>query len=422
MSVPQQLSSFNNQIPPRYAIKSIKNTYRISGADYGQILNCSGTTTSYTISTAPAASVGAGFNCWVWNIGGTSITFVITIDPNGSETIDGNATLILRPGEGTQIVSDGLNWQTVAKKTMRYYSENSSTNQVAAASNLDAIAVGRLATASGQVSAAFGSYNSTSSGNYSTAIGYYASATGDNSMSFNAFGNAIEINKYGYGGGAGNAGVQTGLLMLCQVTTDATPTILTSNFGVAGSTNQLVLQNATAFAFSILAVARQKSANGVYLFLLALVALLRSKQSQFHVLPALLLLHPSQHLPVDLTPSVLLVSLLNLQQLPVTPKHAVKLFHFLLRNDVVVIAADEQHCYRPGDTFEVSHVVFVEEGETEAILDLLFEKVEQEGDEGLRKAAFPVDHPPDHLLQRPDGTIEDQLAYAKQVEMAAANV
>ena len=103
------------------------------------------------------------------------------------------------------------------------------------------------------------------------------------------------------------------------------------------------------------------------------------------------------------------MSLLNLQQLPVTPKHAVKLFHFLLRNDVVVIAADEQHCYRPGDTFEVSHVVFVEEGETEAILDLLFEKVEQEGDEGLRKAAFPVDHPPDHLLQRPDGTIEDQL-------------
>lgn len=264
MSVPQQLSSFNNQVPPRYAIKSITKAYRITGADYGQILNCSGTTTSYTISTAPAASVGAGFNCWVWNFGSTTgtVTFAITIDPNGSETIDGNATLILRPGEGTEIVSNGINWQTVAKKTMRYYSENSPTNQVAAASNLDAIAIGRLATASGQLSAAFGGYNSTASGNYSASFGYYSLAAGDNSMSFNAFGNAIEINKYGYGGGAGSAGVQTGLLMLCQVTTDATPTILTSNFGVAGSTNQLVLQDATAFAFSILAVARQKSANG----------------------------------------------------------------------------------------------------------------------------------------------------------------
>jgi len=260
MSVPQQLSGFNNQIPPRYAIKSITRAYRITGADYGQILNCTGTT-SYTLSTAPAASVGAGFNCWIWNLSGSS-TFALTIDPNGSETIDGNATLILRVGEGTQIVSNGLNWQTIAKKTMRYYSENAVANEAPTASGLDSVSIGRLSTASGNSSTSFGGYSSIASGNYSTAIGRYSSATGDNSMSFNGFGYAREVNKYGYGGGAGNTGLQTGLLMLCQLTADATPIILTSDLGVAGTTNQLVLQDATAFAFSILAVARQKSANG----------------------------------------------------------------------------------------------------------------------------------------------------------------
>jgi hypothetical protein len=262
MSVPQQLSGFNNQIPPRYAIKNITKAYRITGADYGQILNFSGTTTSYTVSTAPAASVGAGFNCWIWNNGGTVNTFAITLDPNGSETIDGNATLILRSGEGTQIVSNGLNWQTVAKKTMRYYSENAISNESPTASNLDAISIGRFATASGNSSVSFGGYNAVASGSYSTALGWYSSATGDNSMSFNGLGYAREINKYSYGSGAAYGGFQFGVLPLCQLTTDATPTILTSNLGAAGSTNQLVLQDASAFSFNILAVARQKSANG----------------------------------------------------------------------------------------------------------------------------------------------------------------
>lgn len=258
MSVPQQLSGFNNQIPPRYAIKSITKAYRITGADYGQILNCSGTT-SYTLSTVPAASIGVGFNCWVWN---TTTAISITIDPNGAETIDGNSTLILRPGEGTQITSNGINWLTVAKKTMRYYSESVNSGENASASGIDGIAVGRASSSSGLSSASLGGYSAIASGAYSTAVGYYANATGDNSMSFNGLGYAREINKYSYGSGATYGGFQFGVLPLCQLTTDATPTILTSNLGAAGSTNQLVLQDASAFSFNILAVARQKSANG----------------------------------------------------------------------------------------------------------------------------------------------------------------
>ena len=147
-------------------------------------------------------------------------------------------------------------------KTMKYYSENVSGGESPTASGSDGVAIGRQSVSSGIISCSFGGFSATASGAYSTALGYYSSATGDNSMSFNGLGYAREVNKYGYGGGATNTGLQAGLLMLCQLTTDATPTILTSNLGAAGSTNQLVLQNATAFAFSILAVARQKTADG----------------------------------------------------------------------------------------------------------------------------------------------------------------
>jgi len=255
MSVPQQLSGFNNQIPPRSSIKNITKSYRISGVDYGQILNCAGLT-NLTISIVPGASLGAGFNCWVWNTSG--LGYVI-IDPNGTETIDTKSTLTLFTGEGTQIIFSGSTWYTGSKKTMRLYSENTSAGLGSpSASGSDAVALGAGNTASGTSSFVTGS-GSQASGSYSSAFGYASLASGTYSVAFGG-GTARETAKYVFGGGGSN--FQSGLLMLLGATTDATPTILTSELASAATSNQVVLQDASAFAFSILVAARQKSTNG----------------------------------------------------------------------------------------------------------------------------------------------------------------
>ena len=96
-------------------ISAKTSAYTVVAGDLGTIINC--TSGTFTVSLTAAATLGSGFNCWIWNTS-TTAADAITIDPSGAETIDGRATLILRRGEGTQIVCDGTNWQTGDKKTM----------------------------------------------------------------------------------------------------------------------------------------------------------------------------------------------------------------------------------------------------------------------------------------------------------------
>lgn len=148
--------------------------YTVTSSDLGKIVNCIANT--FTVSLTAAATLGAGFNCWVWNTG----TGVITIDPNGAETIDGVSTLTLRQGEGTQIVCNGTNWETGSKKTMRAYAENMPSSAVRpVAQNDSCIAIGRQASAFGLFgSIAFG-YLASSSGSSSTAVGRSSNASQD---------------------------------------------------------------------------------------------------------------------------------------------------------------------------------------------------------------------------------------------------
>lgn len=302
MSAPQQLSSFNNQIPPRYTIKNITAAYTVTGADYGSILSCTGTT-SYALSLTPAASVGTGFNVWIWNQTAT-IAMNITITPNASETVDGVTTLILRQGEGTQIISDGTNWQTGDKKTMRGYAENyvatatrpvaianraialsnsyaSGTDSFAAviatntstygAQATSAIAIGLFAKASGNGAIAIGGYGGViASGNGSIAIGGGYNITGASAAARNsvAIGDGASVptttGKYNlsadYPFVAGAA--QHGVVVLVVATTGASATVLSSDGAAAGASNQLILPNNSAYTFSILVVARQSAAGG----------------------------------------------------------------------------------------------------------------------------------------------------------------
>ena len=234
MSAPQQASAFNYQIPPRYTIKNITAAYTVTGADYGAILNCTGTT-SYALNLAPAASIGAGFNVWIWNQT-TTAAMTVTITPNAAETIDGIATLILRQGEGTQIFCDGTNWQTGSKKTMRGYAENvlnTSTRPIAStvastaigfnSGNLGSQAVSQGATAlggsyasgsdsfaaailgntstygaTGGDSVALG-YHAKASANYTFAVGGLALASGIGSCAISTYYNGVAATSSGDG-------------------------------------------------------------------------------------------------------------------------------------------------------------------------------------------------------------------------------
>jgi hypothetical protein len=109
----------------------------------------------------------------------------VTIDPNGAETIDGVATLVLNQGEGTQIVCDGTNWQISNKKTMRGYSDNIISTRVRpVATGSDSIALGKSANASNS--------NGFAAGNYSRASGLNSLALGSSVASGQ---NAIGINS-----------------------------------------------------------------------------------------------------------------------------------------------------------------------------------------------------------------------------------
>lgn len=344
--------------------------YTVVAGDLGTVINCSGAT-SFTVALTAAATLGSGFNCWIWN-NTTTAAMAVTIDPNGTETIDGATTLVLQRGEGVQIVCDGTNWQTAGKKATRLYSENSGGNNArASATASGAVAFGQNALASNSGSVAFtggtasGSFSfshvGTASANYSTALGLnsagsgsqsvtgagamalggsYASGTGsfaaavaNNTSSYGATGaNSISIGQLAKSTASGvaigpsanssnssialsvnglrgigatassnggciamggnvtasafsaialgqdavaadsgklvfspvrltaNGDAQTGFKVVSGSTVDATAKALST--GDFGATDQLLIPNNTAYAFTGIVVARQKAANG----------------------------------------------------------------------------------------------------------------------------------------------------------------
>jgi hypothetical protein len=86
----------------RFPITSKTGAYTAVQADIGAIIKCSGT---WTLSLTAAATLGAGWWCVVHVTSGT-----VTIDPNGSETIDGAATKAVTTS--LLLYTDGANWFT----------------------------------------------------------------------------------------------------------------------------------------------------------------------------------------------------------------------------------------------------------------------------------------------------------------------
>jgi hypothetical protein len=235
--------TFNNQTA----------AYTVVSGDLGKIVNC--TAGTFTVSLTAAATLGSGFNCWVWNTG----SGVITIDPNGAETIDGNSTIILRKGEGMQIVCDGANWETGDKKTMRAYAENffdGSINTRPNASGGGSVAIGATSTSSGSSSLAMMAGTAsgtdsvaigggtTASSNQSTAIGKNSSNQG--SVAATGAGAASIGGSYASGADSFAAGVANN----------------TSSYGARGANSVALGQQANASTTNAVAIGKLASATG----------------------------------------------------------------------------------------------------------------------------------------------------------------
>lgn len=70
---------------PSLTQRTITSTDTLISSDQGKLINASGT---FTLSVTAAATLGNGWWCYVRNTG----TGIVTLDPNGAETVDGVAT------------------------------------------------------------------------------------------------------------------------------------------------------------------------------------------------------------------------------------------------------------------------------------------------------------------------------------------
>jgi hypothetical protein len=155
----------------------------------------------------------------------------------------------------------------------------SSTSSSYGAKSTHGIAIGKNTVANGSYGVSVGSFNSqtgqggliigysnTSTGTGSMIVGYVSKALADYSLAAGYYSGANEIGKYAYASGTFSAGswgtAQQGTFVLRSDTTDATPEALTTDNAAAGTTNQIILPNNSAYAFHGTIVARQQASQG----------------------------------------------------------------------------------------------------------------------------------------------------------------
>jgi hypothetical protein len=104
----------NGTVDDVLATKAPKSVYAAKSGSYVSVVGDAGKTLRFTaagtLSLTAGATLGNGWSVNVVADGGA-----VTIDPNGSETINGLATLVIPNGSSAEIICDGSNFFTVFK-------------------------------------------------------------------------------------------------------------------------------------------------------------------------------------------------------------------------------------------------------------------------------------------------------------------
>lgn len=106
-----------NIVGGRFIDKAISNTdspYTALATD--QIIRANATSGNITVNLPSAVGI-AGTEYHIFRTDVDMSTNIITVDPNGSETIGGTPTCLIYSGEFIKIESDGANWQVLDRPT-----------------------------------------------------------------------------------------------------------------------------------------------------------------------------------------------------------------------------------------------------------------------------------------------------------------
>jgi len=93
---------------------TVTGTDTLDSGDYNKTILCSGTSSDYAIALPTAVGITG---VWFDFVGVSGLTKIVTVNANGSETING--LTVDRPFTsrgGFRIISDGANWQVVSEK------------------------------------------------------------------------------------------------------------------------------------------------------------------------------------------------------------------------------------------------------------------------------------------------------------------
>lgn len=102
------LTASGSTLAQNYPVTDFSSTpYSLTAPDRAKVFAWSGGLGTLNLPTA--ATVGNGWFVQVRNAGQGDLT----IDPNGSETINNGSTLLLQPGDSATVISDGLEWFTI---------------------------------------------------------------------------------------------------------------------------------------------------------------------------------------------------------------------------------------------------------------------------------------------------------------------
>ena len=104
--VVKELQAGDTLPPVAIAAVSATTGFTVVAADIGKTFLCSGT---FTVAFDAAATLGSSFYCTIINTGSGSIT----LDPNGTEVINGLTTFVLAVGESCDVFCDSTKFFTL---------------------------------------------------------------------------------------------------------------------------------------------------------------------------------------------------------------------------------------------------------------------------------------------------------------------